>query len=189
MVLRVCCFLFLCSCLISCGKGLDVDKKSSNAPKTISVTTHTTDGTFNGATSASEGISFADTICNTDFPGFKAMIASSLRHPNVGGSGAVDWVLKPNTIYKNDAGAVIGTTTANAIFNFPLTNSFTTAGIDDHWSGFAADWTVNNAQNCLDWSSDVANGEKGVNTALDSTAIRVVGTNCMGIGVLVCVEQ
>lgn len=71
---------------------------------------------------------------------------------------STDWPLKASTTYVQSNGTtVIGTTTAGAIFNFPLTSAFTTNNTVA-WTGLTAAWGTS-ASNCSDWTD--ANAPSG----------------------------
>ncbi|MBX7057919.1 MAG: DUF1554 domain-containing protein [Leptospirales bacterium] len=114
-----------------------------------------------------------------------------------GGAGEhIAWVLQSNKEYRRkDGTTVIGTTTANGVFTFPLTNSVeilanlvVTNGIV---TGLNADWT-SNANDCLDWSTNLGGNSSTVGT-WDSTGSGLIGgagtSGCSNIHMLVCVEQ
>lgn len=113
-----------------------------------------------------------------------------------GTSEHIGWVLKPNKEYRRkDGTTVIGTTTANGVFSFPLTNSVEilanlviTNGIV---TGMNADWT-SSANDCLDWTTNAGGNSSTVGTwdVTNSSFIGGAGTSgCSNVHMLVCVEQ
>ena len=126
---------------------------------------------------------------------YKAMIVSSLRvactTANCGGGTGehTDWVLAPSTEYRQaDGTTVIGTTTANGVFTFPLTNAVGASAIV--MTGLNTDWT-SATDNCTDWSTSVAGdyvaGEASStsNTFLNNGSLE----SCATVRPLICVEQ
>lgn len=121
------------------------------------------------------GISAADEICRHDaitngiifncakcrYNDWKAMIVqTSVREAK---PTLIDWVFLPNTPYYDAYNRdLLGQTNNEAIFNFPLVNSF---GSGRHmswnsarlfiWTGLNADLTTNGmADTCRNWTSD-----------------------------------
>ncbi|MBE7440021.1 MAG: DUF1554 domain-containing protein [Spirochaetales bacterium] len=155
------------------------------------------------------GIAGLDNNCATDAnkPAgggtYKALVTDGTARracttPNCssGTSEHFDWVLKPSTEYRRkDGTTVIGTTTANGVFTFPLTNSVeiianlvvTNAIV----TGMNADWT-SNANDCLNWTTNMHGNSSTVGTwdATNFTFIGGAGTSsCANTHMLVCVEQ
>lgn len=155
------------------------------------------------------GITGLDAQCNADTnkPSgggtYKALVSDgAIRRActtaacSTGTGEHIDWVLKPNKEYRRkDGTTVIGTTTANGVFGFPLTNSpeilaniVVTNGIA---TGLSANWT-SSANDCLDWSSNAGGNSSTVGT-WDSTNAGVIdggGTSgCSNAHMLLCVEQ
>ncbi|HAK60825.1 MAG TPA: hypothetical protein DCO77_10650 [Nitrospiraceae bacterium] len=140
----------------------------------------------------------ADAFCsNTDFgnPGtgmYKAMVVDGVnRIASVtadAGDGQVDWVLKPDTSYfRLDGVTLIGTTNAQGLLNFPLTNSVSTGGT--FWSGLSDDWTTN-ANTCTGWMDGTA-GVQGATGSGSATTISFLQggiQNCDVLTTLLCVE-
>ncbi len=130
-------------CTVSSGTGSIVAANVSDVAVTC-VTTPTDkkiflsasghNGNFGGATGA-------DTFCMGDanYPGtgtYKALltdgstrIACTTANCGGGPSEHVGWILAANKRYTRVDGTEIGTTTANGIFTFPLTNSISTVSI------------------------------------------------------------
>lgn len=139
------------------------------------------------------GISGLDTHCNnaSDKPSgggtYKAMVtagnsrrACSTANCSGGTSEHINWVLKPNKEYRRfDGTTVVGTTNANGIFTFPLTNSpyhvvnFT----DNIVTGMNSDWT-NSSDDCSGWS--------GNSNSFAGGAYNTTGTNLINKGIYGC---
>lgn len=109
---------------------------------------------------------------------------------------AVNWVLEPNTQYRRvDGTTVIGTTTANAIFDFPLQNSFASTS-RSFWTGFTESWaspTNSSVGNCSFFQSnedssgvEATVGDSGVTT---SAAVNSGLVRCAQQRAVLCVEQ
>ncbi|TGL69769.1 DUF1554 domain-containing protein [Leptospira kmetyi] len=155
------------------------------------------------------GIAGVDNNCSTDGnkPSgggtYKALITDGVNRRacttascSGGTSEQINWVLKPNKEYRRkDGTTIIGTTTANGIFAFPLTNSVEilaniviTNGIG---TGMNADWT-SNANDCSDWSTNAGGTSSTVGT-WDSTNSGLIGgagtSGCSNTHMTICVEQ
>lgn len=144
-----------------------------------------------------------DSLCGLDgnYPGsgtYKAMVVDGVTRiactsANCGGGTGEhsDWVLAAaTTYYRSDNTTEIFATDANGIFDFSgtLTNSFDTGGTR-YWTGLNTDWTTS-ADDCGDWAGTGGNGEEGVPTATDATAINDASAQgCTAARRLVCVEQ
>lgn len=155
------------------------------------------------------GIAGADNNCATDAnkPSgggtYKALIADGdnrracLTASCSGGTSEhIDWVLKPNKEYRRkDGTTVIGTTTANGVFAFPLTNSVETLAniviTNAIATGLNADWT-SNANDCSNWSTNAGGTSSTIGT-WDSTNSGLIGgagtSGCSNTHMVVCVEQ
>lgn len=135
------------------------------------------------------GIADIDAACNS---GYRAMVGGNGRHPDVASSGAVDWVLSANTEYRrNDGVTVIGTTTAAAIFSFPLTNSFS-ATSGKYYTGLSTTWSTSDAISCQDWGSMADDRTYGDALSVTTSAIAEGMHDCGTSGpaaYVVCVEQ
>lgn len=131
---------------------------------------------------------------------YKAMVsdgtnrrACTTANCSGGTSEHIDWVFKPSTQYRRaDATTIIGTTTANGVFTFPLTNSFqaTITGTNSTVTGLNTNWT-SNANDCTDWATNLGGTNMSFAVHDDATnASLSVGTMaCNNIGKVVCVEQ
>lgn len=145
----------------------------------------------------------ADTRCFSDANKpvsgtYKAFIVSSARiastTPNAG-TGQLDWVLLPTQLYTRTDGTIIGTTTANSLFTFPLTNAITSIPAQ-YFTGMNGDWT-NAVGNCANWTDGTnpgvgsgvsGRGENTTNAILNGAS----GISCSGSATgqqLLCVEQ
>lgn len=171
----------LCSVLFltSCGS----DDNGGTGGSSVGGFKKITFGT-NISGSGDHGVADADLKCGA---GYKALIGSSIeRSPNL------NWVLKANTEYRRaDGVTIIGKTNSNAVFTFPLTNSFgATAG--SYFTGIQADWTIDTTKNCSDWGSMADDRTYGNALSVTSTAIAENISDCGTTGpvtAIVCVEQ
>lgn len=150
------------------------------------------------------GISGLDNHCNnaSDKPSgggtYKAMVttgnsrrACSTANCSGGTSEHINWVLKPNKEYRRfDGTTVVGTTNANGIFTFPLTNSpyhvvnFT----DNIVTGMNSDWT-NSSDNCSGWSGNTQSFAGGGYNNTSSNLINKGIYGCTTTTRALCVEQ
>ncbi len=190
MILRKILLLTLGLCLAACGKGLK--SKSSESGGGGGGNTVTYKKIYLAAqvpSTGDGGVGFFDAACD---PGYKALFGDVTRHPDIGGSGATGWVLAANQEYRRQDGVtVIGTTNANAVFDFPLTNSFGSAA-GKYFTGLQTNWTVNPLFNCTDWSSMADDRTYGDALSTNANAISEGFFNCNGGGpsqYVVCVEQ
>lgn len=141
------------------------------------------------------GVSGADQICNADpdrpsvLTSFKAFIASgATRRATVTsniGDGQVDWVLMPSTQYRKPDGTIIGSTGANSLFVFNLTNP---ASATTYWTGMNTSWQ--SAADCSGWTNIGSTALVGNGANTTTAMISAAGVNCnvtnMG---LLCIEQ
>jgi Protein of unknown function (DUF1554) len=148
------------------------------------------------------GVAGADAHCNASPPKagtYKALLVdgstrvacTSASCATDGVAEGVDWVLAANTTYvRADGTTVIGTTSAAAIFEFPLTASIGT-GAFSYWTGLSSDWTTSE-DTCNGWTetSDVFASE-GLADATDDRAIAGVSESCATLAgaFFACVEQ
>lgn len=172
--------------LISCGKGLNSIPSNSNTNTSSFKKIYL--ASFSAST-GDIGMNDMDTACGA---GYKALVGSTTRHPDIAGSGAAGWVLAANTEYRRQDGVtVIGTTNANAVFDFPLTNSIgTVAG--KFYTGLQTNWTVNSAFNCDDWGSMADERTYGDSLSTNANAISENHHDCGTTGpsqYVACVEQ
>ena len=111
-----------------------------------------------------------------------------------GTSEHVDWALQANRTYvMTDKTTVIGTTTDDGIFAFPLTNAISSYN-KYVWTGLYADWTT--GRSCYGWwtKSSSKSGSLGLAKYTDDLAIysssATDSTSCRySKGYLYCVEQ
>ncbi|WP_243394003.1 DUF1554 domain-containing protein [Leptospira meyeri] len=167
----------------------------------------------NTAATKNSGIAGLDSNCqnNANKPSgggtYKALvtdgvnrIACTTANCSGGTSEHIGWVLKPNKEYRRkDGTTVIGTTTANGVFSFPLSNSveslanMASGGYPTNATatGMNADWT-SNASDCLDWTTNAGGNSSTVGT-WDNTGSGLIGgagtSGCTNQHMLVCVEQ
>lgn len=120
---------------------------------------------------------------------------------NCGGDNSKNWVLKANTTYYNSSYNVIGKTTSESIFTFPLTNYLSqeecpanNAWLVNAWTGTMQDWTTD-INNCEAWTSSMSHrwGAIGYSASLNLDAIgqttSVYGLDCHLPLSLYCVSQ
>ncbi len=162
--------------------------------------------TTTGYSGALGGIVGADTKCNNDAnkpngSTYKALIsqagarvACDNANCATGTTGRMDWVLAADTqYYRADLVTRIGTTNANAVFEFPLDHSFLLDSPNEavrYWSGLDADWTPAD-YNCSGWSDGTLNGI-GQHARLDANDTQAIAYSWQGCSegtALLCVEQ
>ncbi|EID99722.1 PF07588 family protein [Leptospira licerasiae serovar Varillal str. VAR 010] len=154
------------------------------------------------------GLSGLDSQCNSDsnkpsgggtykalvVDGTNRVACTSANCATSGASEHVDWVLKANKKYvQSDGTTVIGTTTSNGIFTFPLSNPFqsTFSGTNLTVTGMFADWT-SSGNNCSGWSTASSSSANFADhTATSTDAIYAGGSiGCSSSAMkIVCVEQ
>ncbi|WP_241686792.1 DUF1554 domain-containing protein [Leptospira stimsonii] len=187
----------------------------------LQTTTSTPSSTTTNATCATTGpcklfATSANATVNAGIAGLDANCAADVNKPSGGGTykalvsdgtnrracttancgtgtgESIDWVLKPNKQYVRSNGTtVIGTTTANGVFSFPLTNGFqaTINGTNGIWTGLNTNWT-SSASDCTDWSTTIAtNASFGVHDDTSNAALSVGTAGCSNAAKVVCVEQ
>lgn len=158
----------------------------------------------NPALNTNLGISGVDAYCNnaTDKPSgggtYKAFVADGTNRIactsascSGGPSEHTDWVLKANKEYRQSNGTtVIGTTTANGIFTFPLTNEPQTTinTTDVTATGLNQNWT-SSTNDCTNWSG-AGSFAMGSHTVKTVNTINSGGTGgCASTTKILCVEQ
>ena len=164
---------------------------------------YVTDGTTDGLIGAG-GIAAADAFCMADAnrpasvtnaDAFLTDGPVGVRIPcttaNCGGGPGehVDWVLDANTQYTRTDGTVIGTTNANGIFSFPLTNSWN--GVEEtSYTGIGIDWTPTTLD-CSGWTTaaGVVTGTVGANNSTTNTALNTATATCDTGARLICVQR
>jgi hypothetical protein len=150
------------------------------------------------------GLTGIDAKCNNDKPSgvtgtFKALVGlGSTRRACIsnncatgGASENSNWVLQPNTAYVNLDNEEIGTTTASAIFTFPLSNSVDQGAARDVATGINGTWTNSSTSHCGDWTANVwtVNFIRGDNLSTSSNAISIGIRTCDYVMSFYCVEQ
>ena len=141
-------YFFSLTIIVGCGDSVDILKTygstGTSGIKKIFVTTSLTNGNLGGVTGA-------DSFCNNDSnkpdsSTYKALIVSNTRRActtaecSGGPSEHQDWVMSANTnYYREDGLTLIGTTTDNGIFSFPLINSIDFIPVL-YLSGLTANW-------------------------------------------------
>lgn len=152
------------------------------------------------------GIAGLDTNCSSDTrkPSngrtFKALVSDGTNRRactnancSTGTGEHLDWVLKPSKEYRRiDGTTVIGTTTANGVFSFPLTNVFQTTitGTNSIVTGLNTNWT-SNANDCADWTTNAGGTSTSfaVHDDLTSASLSAGTQACNNVSKVVCVEQ
>ncbi|MEQ9362884.1 MAG: DUF1554 domain-containing protein [Leptospirales bacterium] len=152
------------------------------------------------------GVSGLDSQCNSaaDKPSgggtYKAMVADGTNRiacttANCGtGTGEhTDWVLKPSKEYRrSDGSTVLGTTTANGVFSFPLTNAIKTAvvGTNSTRTGLETNWT-SSANDCSNWGDNTAGSSSagGLHDQTNSNLLNIGTSGCSNASKVICVEQ
>lgn len=180
--------------LLSCGK----DRLTSSCTTCrifVSQTTYSGDLVNSGY--ATEGQLAADAICNQDAnkPSgdtvYQALLGTVRGGATVRGAPSTAWPLKASTTYyRSDGTTIVGTTDADSIFNFPLTNAPVAASTVSVWTGLSSSWISGN--NCgTGWDSDSngASGGVGDPTAVNSTSISNGTAACGNTLAFYCVEQ
>lgn len=144
--------------------------------------------------------SICDPDANNPAPSssFKALVVGNgLRvactNPDCTGGtlGRLDWVLAPSTTYKRADNTPVFTTDSNGVFIFGTATNPPSATPIEYWTGMAADWTVDGAANCFDWTNGTSTARIGRGQFDDSRIINSVTVGC-GPAVqraLLCVEQ
>ncbi len=174
--------------LISCNSsGSGTTAGGVTGPKLIFITAATFDGDLGG-------VSGADNLCMTDtnYPGtgtYKALLAASSRSAS---PTPTDWVLYANMEYRREVDdVVIGTTTADRVFTFPLDAAFSTSNIFA-FTGMLGDWT-NGPNNCDSWTDNTGGFPR--QAQLNQTTSASIGNNATtdctlsATDRLICVEQ
>jgi len=148
------------------------------------------------------GVSGADAQCNSSPPiagSYKALLVdgttrvacTSAQCATSGAAEGSDWALAPNTKYvRPDGTTVIGTTSAAAIFPFPLAASIGTSGVS-YWTGLNANWTTS-ADSCSGWTQTSGfSASEGLGDQTDSQSINGVSDNCATLAgaFFACVQQ
>lgn len=118
-------------------------------------------------------------------------IACTTANCSGGTAEHTDWVLKPNKEYRrSDGTTVIGTTTANGIFLFPLDAAVQTAisGTNSTRTGLETNWT-SSANDCANWSGTGGNSNAGVHDVTNDNLLSIGTSGCGNTARLICVEQ
>jgi hypothetical protein len=181
--------LLILQLLFACGKNNGVAPGDSASSGSGSGSTQSSykifltalyGGNFGGVAGA-DSTCMADPAKPADGKNYKAMLGASNRFPP-----STDWVFKPNKAYVRVNNTPIATTTAGAVFSFPLTNSLD-ANILGVWTGFNSSWVVSN--NCSDWSISIGSGEFGDSHTTSSSMLKIASGSCGSTNNLICVEQ
>lgn len=195
--------------MTACGPGLDPGGSNDSGTgsggggstsKKIFITADVASGNLAAIGGQATGTAGADAICQSQAGTYgittaKAMlsdnstrIACTSANCSGGTAGRLDWVLAPNTLYTRVDGTVIGTTTADAIFDLPLTNAVSAVSADV-WTGLSSDWR-SNASACGTFNSTAGNGVAASGNSKTSTALYGAAIACTNATFgLYCVEQ
>ena len=133
-------------------------------------------------------------MLTTSTLGVPARVACTTANCSGGPSEHDDWVLLPNQQYvRNNGSSIIGTTNANAIFEFPLDAAFSTVS-DYAWGGYYTTWVPYEnklTEICDNWNSNsnsnggrVGDPDVTVNNAISNST-----KNCDEVHRLYCAEQ
>ncbi len=157
-----------------------------------------------GNATTNAGISGLDANCASDAAKpsgggtYKAMVADGTNRiacttANCGGGTGehTDWVLKPNKEYRrSDGTTVIGTTTANGVFSFPLTAEVetVTVGTNSTWTGLNTNWT-SSTNDCSNWGSTATTGTTGLHDQTNTNLLSIGTSGCANNAKVICVEQ
>lgn len=186
---------------VSGGNGSDTNEEETpTVPKKMFIILQDLDGDLKTFGAGTNGINGADKACQNDSQSsggtYKALmvdglhrIACTTANCSGGTNEHLDWVLKPNTEYRQiDGTTVIGKTNAKGIFDFPLQDIFSTSAYF-LWTGIQSDWTAD-TNNCSRFESTAGNARTGSSNATDGTAISWNLTACNYYGTtILCVEQ
>ncbi|HMV34557.1 MAG TPA: DUF1554 domain-containing protein [Turneriella sp.] len=187
---------------------VSVTNNNSDVGKYIFVTSATYNGNFSAypASGGFAGTTGADGLCNADaakpnVSTYKAVIGSydgGLPDVERDGSGiALDWALYTTTRYYRAADSLlVGTTDANGLFTFPLTNSFHNAAAS-YWTGLTSLYAYSATSSCrptgtttISWNaSSTRTGVIGDGLSTISTAIANGSLACSNTLRLLCAEQ
>ncbi len=150
-----------------------------------------------GDTTSATGTAGADAICNSDtlVPSggeFKAVLASSDRSA----IPQVDWVLQAGYKYfksYNGSQTFLSQADADALLEFPLTQSPGSQIGVRVWTGMYGDWTASGL-NCSDWTNAVSTGKATVGGAAKNNSgilyVARADLNCSSsVAALICAEQ
>ncbi|TXI92696.1 MAG: DUF1554 domain-containing protein [Neisseriales bacterium] len=184
------------------SKVLTTSSYTTQASYKIFLTSGDYKGNLRGSYSnASTG---ADAICNSDAGSpdktqyYKAMFSvvgeryACASDSVCGGTNSLNWVLQPGTGYYNVNSELIGTTTGQSIFIFPLTVAFGVGSSNHVWTGLSTTWgSVDGGDSCKAWTSSSSEnkGRCGRSGQIDPGAISNDKQDCNGHRKLYCVMQ
>lgn len=152
-------------------------------------------GNVTGDMNGKKGIAGADQLCNSSAAKpvegtYRALIVDGTDRVAKPGS-QVAWVLKPETkYYRANGTTLIGETTSQAIFPFPLQAAPQLSGTYA-WTGLETDWERAD-DHCALWtstSSTTVKGRVGQSTATTAEALAQTERVCSGVASLYCVQQ
>jgi hypothetical protein len=189
------------SCTVSDGSGTIFGGDVTNisiacAPLRMFVTGTGQNGMLGGPTGADE--TCAEEATGRSLTGsYKALLTDgstrvACTSDNCASGGVSEnagWVFHPTTTYTRTDGALISSTTSNAIFAFPLTASVGTPSLYV-WTGLTETWT-SSGNTCLGWVSGGGSvyGAAGMSDRTNSRAIGGLSVSCDQLYRIVCVEQ
>ena len=141
------------------------------------------------------GVTGADALCQSDSQcptgaTCHAMLAGTDgSYTREASPTPTNWVLQASTPYYNTSNQIIGTTTADAIFPFPLDNPINSIRTRV-WTGLLDDWTTA-PSNCTNWTVDgsAPQGYIGWSDSLIFLVIHVANEGCNEQNPFYCVQQ
>jgi Protein of unknown function (DUF1554) len=176
---------------------------ASGSTATCATTGHCLIFVTNSNATLNAGISGLDANCTNDVnkPAgggtYKAMVADGTNRracttANCGGGTGehISWALKPNKEYRRaDGTTVIGTTTANGVFAFPLTNAIqtTVVGTNSTVTGLNTNWT-SSGSDCTDFAG-AGNTSNGLHDDTSANLLSIGTSGCGNTMKVYCVEQ
>lgn len=118
-------------------------------------------------------------------------IACTTANCSGGSSEHTEWVLKASKEYRrSDGTTVIGTTSSNGVFTFPLTAAIqtTVVGTNSTVTGLEKNWT-SSANDCSNFSSAAVNTSQGLHDQTDDNLLSIGTSGCGNNMKIICVEQ
>lgn len=183
--------------------AIQATNSGGSSAVTCATTGHCLMFVTNSNATLNAGISGLDANCTNDVNKptgggtYKAMVADGTNRracttANCGGGTGehISWVLKPNKEYRRANGTtVIGTTTANGVFAFPLTNAIqtTVVGTNSTVTGLNTNWT-SSASDCTDYTG-AGNTSNGLHDDASAFMLSIGTSGCGNTMKLICVEQ
>lgn len=152
-------------------------------------------GNVKGDMNGRNGVTGADELCDESAAKpnqsrYKALLVDGSARVAAPGS-QVDWVLRPDrNYYRANGTTLVGKTTSEGLFTFPLANRLQTAGTYV-WTGLAANWQLA-ADDCARWTSvstTTVKGQVGQSSGETSAFLAAAQQTCGSVASLYCVEQ